>query len=248
MGLNKTKIDWATHSWSPITGCNHLCPYCYARDMANRFASKLNLTYVDGVVPAHLANVPYPYGFIPTFYPHRLNDPAKLKKPAHIFCVSMGDMFGDWVPDEWITRVFIAIDDNPQHTYTILTKNPNRLLGFSELIPDNCIVGTSITGKMDDAEVGRLQALAELSGVRKVVSLEPMLHMNDGLLRMVDDAKIDWLIIGGQTGRNPFKPKNAWIDGLIAQVSFERGIPVFVKDNCGYPLTVREYPDGVPHE
>jgi hypothetical protein len=27
-------IDWAWWSWNPITGCNHGCPYCYARDIA----------------------------------------------------------------------------------------------------------------------------------------------------------------------------------------------------------------------
>ena len=26
--MNKTKIDWATMSWNPVTGCRHGCPYC----------------------------------------------------------------------------------------------------------------------------------------------------------------------------------------------------------------------------
>ena len=25
--MNKTKIDWATMSWNPVTGCRHGCPY-----------------------------------------------------------------------------------------------------------------------------------------------------------------------------------------------------------------------------
>ena len=29
--INKTKIEWCTHTWNPVTGCRHGCPYCYAR-------------------------------------------------------------------------------------------------------------------------------------------------------------------------------------------------------------------------
>jgi hypothetical protein len=29
-------IGWARWSWNPLTGCEHNCPYCYARDMARR--------------------------------------------------------------------------------------------------------------------------------------------------------------------------------------------------------------------
>ena len=35
--MDKTKIDWADSTWSPITGCLHGCEYCYARGIANRF-------------------------------------------------------------------------------------------------------------------------------------------------------------------------------------------------------------------
>ena len=228
--MNKTSIDWATHSLNPISGCKHGCKYCYARGIAERFAG----------------TKAYPNGFEPTFHPERLDELKKLKKPAHIFMVSMGDMFGQWVPDHWAGHVLNVIAEYPQHTFTILTKNPARLKQWE--FSDNCIVGTSITGLMDDAEVGRLQSLSELSGVRKVVSMEPMLHKPEGkLFCQLDEANIDWLIIGGQTGRNPFKPKQEWIDEIITPVR-RWGIPVFVKDNCGYPLTVREYPAGVPHD
>ena len=39
--MNKTKIDWATMSWNPVTGCRHGCPYCYARRTATRFNRKM---------------------------------------------------------------------------------------------------------------------------------------------------------------------------------------------------------------
>ena len=30
--VNKSKIEWCDHTWNPITGCNHGCHYCYAKN------------------------------------------------------------------------------------------------------------------------------------------------------------------------------------------------------------------------
>jgi hypothetical protein len=37
--FNKTNdmVEWALWTWNPVTGCEHNCVYCYARDIANRF-------------------------------------------------------------------------------------------------------------------------------------------------------------------------------------------------------------------
>ena len=41
----KKSIEWALWSWNPVTGCKHNCPYCYARDTANRiYETKFNPT------------------------------------------------------------------------------------------------------------------------------------------------------------------------------------------------------------
>lgn len=41
--MAKTKIEWATHSWNPVTGCTPIsegCENCYARRMAKRLARR----------------------------------------------------------------------------------------------------------------------------------------------------------------------------------------------------------------
>ena len=95
-------IEWAKWTWNPVTGCEHGCKYCYARDIANRF-------YED-------------YKFEPHYYPDRLEAPQHTKIPKgredepgikNVFVVSMGDLFGDWVPDKWIDAVFDAIEKTP---------------------------------------------------------------------------------------------------------------------------------------
>ncbi|MCL2461960.1 MAG: phage Gp37/Gp68 family protein, partial [Defluviitaleaceae bacterium] len=73
-----------------------------------------------------LADAPYPFYFKPTFHRYRLGEPARMKKPKNIFVCSMADMFGDWVPDEWIKAVFEACEAIPRHRYLFLTKNPAR--------------------------------------------------------------------------------------------------------------------------
>ena len=117
----KTKIDWCDSSWNPITGCLHGCPYCYARGMARRFGGKIitghdHLYILDE--PARRADDtinPYPYGFDPTYHKYRLTIPQEWKKPQTIFVCSMADMFGDWVPEDWIDQIFTACLAAPQH-------------------------------------------------------------------------------------------------------------------------------------
>jgi len=51
----------------------------------------------------------YPYGYDPTFYPHRLEEPLRVKKPSKIFVVDTGDMFGNWIPEEWIEQILEVV-------------------------------------------------------------------------------------------------------------------------------------------
>jgi protein gp37 len=44
-----------------------------------------------------------------------------------VFVNSMSDMFGDFVPDEYLDRVFEVMRSTPQHTYQVLTKRADRL-------------------------------------------------------------------------------------------------------------------------
>ncbi len=83
-------IGWARWSYNPITGCKYDCPYCYARDIANRL---------------------YPQKFEPALIPSRLAAPRKTRVPdrakedisyKNVFTGSMADIFGQWVPAEWI--------------------------------------------------------------------------------------------------------------------------------------------------
>lgn len=145
--MNKSKIEWCDHTWNPITGCRHNCSYCYARRMTARFAGDVRLNLMAkkdySIEPAadNSDNVfvleepmlnetgntlVYPFGFEPTYHKYRMDYPEKLKMGNNIFVGAMADIFGKWVPDEWIRDVMETCLDNPIHNYLFLTKNPER--------------------------------------------------------------------------------------------------------------------------
>lgn len=144
--MNRSKIEWCDHTWNPITGCLHNCRYCYARGMARRFCGDIRLNklakddykvcesasgeilYVlDEPMTNETGNaIVYPFGFEPTFHRYRLDYPTKLKMGNNIFIGAMADIWGEWVPKEWINEILDVCRKNPIHNYLFLTKNPKR--------------------------------------------------------------------------------------------------------------------------
>jgi protein gp37 len=255
--MNKSKIEWCDYTWNPVTGCLHGCEYCYARRIANRFGGASETHYnecvgeecqwyteetgkihdleepIYDVDRGH--NAPYPFGFDPTFHRYRLTEPQKIKKPQKIFVCSMADLFGDWVPDEWIEEVFKTCEKAPQHTYMFLTKNPYRYLQLHirEKLPkaSNCWYGTTLTGQ------GRLPFNC-LDFKQNFVSIEPLLgDVSDKL----PFTNIQWVIVGAQTGPGAVPPKPEWVQSIIDQCRCAK-VPIFLKDNLNWPDKIQEWP------
>ena len=238
--MNKTKIDWCDSTWNPVTGCLHGCEYCYARGIANRFgfgAYEPNIDERVLIEPAVSAGkkVPYPFNFEPTFHKYRLNE-YQNKKGRNIFVCSMADLFGKWIPDEWIEEVFEACDNAPQHNYLFLTKNPFRyeMLHQKGILRkrDNMWYGYSTPKNGCDYWYD--------SQYKTFESMEP-------LLEMVAVPHSKWTIIGAETGRrkNKVVPERKWIEHIVNKCR-EGNIPVFMKsslaDIWGEPL-IQEFPE-----
>ncbi len=242
-------------------------PYCYAQPIALRFGKERVLGMLATPMQAALPGETFPYGFDPTFYSHRLPEPSRVRVPGRVFVCSMADLFGKWVPAGVIRSVFEAMVQADWHTYIVLTKNPGRALellpGLREagLIPERLIVGTSITGAWDDAEQARCMDLAGIRALRSasasgngahsasglcktVLSLEPWTAFNEAASEFLWTAgQPDWLIVGGRSraGELPaFTPPRYWFEALLPSAAMA-GIPVFVKDNAGYPGTPRQF-------
>ena len=213
--MNKTAIEWCDYTWNPVTGCKHGCPYCYARKIAERFKG----------------SKAWPQGFEPMFHPERLQDPAKKKEPQTVFVCSMADLFGDWVPDEWIRDIFSECVVGYQHTFIFLTKNSKRYL----TIPGWCIggknrwFGTTITDAKDCGQ--RLHWLQRLPEGNTFISFEPLLA-DPGPL---DLTGIKQVIIGART--NPDNEVGLEWVLKICEAADRVGAKVFMKDSlsCRWP-------------
>src|SRR5262249_19820369 len=113
---NNENIEWALWSWNPVTGSRHDCPYCYARDIANRlFKPKFRPTLWPGRLKAP-QNTPVPVDKAAQWMGHR-----------NVFTCSMADLFGRWVPREWIEAVLDSVRAAPQWNFLFLTKFPKRM-------------------------------------------------------------------------------------------------------------------------
>lgn len=202
-------IDWAAFSWNPITGCNHGCEYCYARDIANRYYGDL--------------------GFAPALHPQRIHIPSNHKdsgkKNNRVFTCSMSDLFAANLPKEWIDAVLEECANNTQFEFLLLTKNPKRLRDFS--FPRNCWVGTTTDTqrRMDVAE----SIFKDVDAKVKWVSVEPMMEP----IIPKDASSFDWYVIGGasRTTQQPgFVPPYDWVFRL-ALAAHDAGSQSFVKTN-----------------
>jgi len=114
--MAKTNIEWTEETWNPVTGCTPVsagCEHCYARRMATRLAGR--------------CGYPKDEPFAITLHPDRLTQPLRWRKPRTVFVCSMGDLFHERVPSEFIDQVFAVMAACPQHTFQVLTKRPERM-------------------------------------------------------------------------------------------------------------------------
>lgn len=139
-----SKIEWTEKTWNPIVGCSIVspgCTNCYAMKMAARLEAmgasdkqRWTKPHDPAVRLSHYAGLTKPSkggpvwtGNLAQAPEHILLEPLRRKKPTMYFVNSMGDLFHEDVPDEWIDRVFAVMALCPQHTFQVLTKRSARM-------------------------------------------------------------------------------------------------------------------------
>lgn len=114
--MGDSSIEWTEKTWNPVRGCVKVspgCKHCYAETFAERWRG--------------IAGHPYEQGFDPRLVPGKLGEPLSWRKPCTVFVNSMSDLFGDFVPDDYIAAVFGVMAACPRHTFQVLTKRAERL-------------------------------------------------------------------------------------------------------------------------
>ena len=210
--MTKSKIEWTELTWNPTTGCNKVsqgCRFCYAEVMARRLKA--------------MGLEKYRNGFELALHEDALKIPYTWRQPKIVFVNSMSDLFHKDIPLEFIKRVFRVMNDNPQHVFQVLTKRADKLLEYNKDLnwTHNIWMGVSVE---NEDNLDRVSFLRKTKAKVKFLSCEPLIGPLPGL----NLKNIDWVIVGGESGRRPRPMKPEWVYD-IHNKCLEADIPFFFK-------------------
>lgn len=193
--MAQSSIEWTEMTWNPTTGCTKIsagCKFCYAEVMSRRLKAMGIEKYKDG--------------FKVRMHSDQLNIPYTWKHSKIVFVNSMSDLFHENIPLEFIKQVFVIMNDNPQHVFQVLTKRAERLFEIHKELKwtHNIWMGVSVE---DDRVIQRVNLLRKTKAKVKFLSLEPLI----GPLKKLNLRKIDWVIVGGESGRKPRPMDVDWV-------------------------------------
>jgi protein gp37 len=241
---DKTNIEWTDATWNPIRArrrsdgkrgwfCEKYSPGC-----KNCYAARMNENvYYGNGVPYAIDKA----GDVELYLDEKvLEQPLHWRRPRHIFPCSMTDLFGRFVPEEWITRIIDVMRRTPWHTYQVLTKRAVRFPEYfsgKDALPSNVWLGVSVEDPERAEERIMHLANAPVDGFRWV-SVEPLLGMLD-LFDYIgpwgpkeDDLQappmLDWVVVGGESGPDARPMHPDWVRLLRAQCRRAK-VPFFFK-------------------
>ena len=212
--MANSSIEWTEMTWNPTTGCDKIsqgCKFCYAEIMSKRLkAMGVEKYKKEFQIQTHELELLTPYTW---------------KKPKVVFVNSMSDLFHKDVSIEFIRKVFKVMRDNPQHVFQVLTKRADRLkyLDAEGLLKwsHNIWMGVSVE---DEKVMDRVSLLSQTNAKVKFLSCEPLI----GPLHNLQLSKIDWVIVGGESGRKPRPMKPEWVTEIKDQC-VDSDVPFFFK-------------------
>jgi protein gp37 len=210
--MAKTNIEWTDMSWNPTTGCNKLsagCKFCYAETMTRRLQA--------------MEMEKYRNGFKLTLHEEDLRIPYKWKNSRIVFVNSMSDLFHKDIPFSFIQKVFKVMNDNPQHVFQILTKRADILLEYNNKLKwtHNIWMGVSVE---NEKAMSRIDLLRKTNARTKFLSCEPLI----GPLPKLNLRKINWVIVGGESGNTPRPMEPDWVLDIL-ETCEKSDVPFFFK-------------------
>ena len=201
--MAQSSIEWTEMTWNPVTGCDKLtagCKFCYAEIMSKRLKAM-------GVEK-------YKNNFQLTMHEDELKTPYSWKKSRVVFVNSMSDLFHKDVPIDFIQKVFKVMRDNPQHIFQVLTKRADVLRYYDSegwlKWSHNIWMGVSVE---NEKVKNRIDLLRQTGARVKFLSCEPLI----GSIPDMNLNGIDWVIVGGESGRKPRPMNEEWVADIKNQ-------------------------------
>ena len=248
-----TKIPWCNagtllgETWNPAVGCTKCspgCANCYAERMAWRLKTMGRPQYQEVVDDNGWTGKVQ-------LVESALDIPRRWKKPRFIFVPSMGDLFHEGVPGDYMNRVFEVMDQCPQHTFAVLTKRADRMMRYAtigqtgtwDMVSKNVWLGVSVCNR---GELHRVDILRNSPGGKSFVSFEPLLESPGYFFT---PKGLDWVIVGCEklAGGRPGRPCDPYWVRDIRDKCQDADIPFWLKQMPSDGKRVSENPllDGV---
>lgn len=236
-------IEWTDATWPIVQGCDYVspgCAHCYAPFQIVRQAASPNPKVslpVLGLVEKKNGHLVWT-GKV-ACRADRLDWPLRWTRPRRIFVPSLGDLFHQDVPDDFLHRVYGVMEHANRHTYQVLSKRVERMSAYLNWrwgegrIPCRHIWhGASAENQETYDE--RWPHLMRCRSPVVFWSLEPLLGPID--LRLSDrERKPDWVICGGESGPGARACSTTWVRSIVEQCR-AAGVPCFVKQLGSLPV------------
>lgn len=239
-------------SWNPWRGCFEIspaCDNCYAMKMSYRNPKTLG-EWGEGTYRAIAAES---YWQLPFKWDKAA---AKAGERRRVFSLSLGDWLEDRPDlDPHLLRMLDTIHKTPNLDWLLLTKRPevwrkrikvafNLAERYSPLAywlldwfdgkpPANVWIGATVENHADGFP--RLGHLRQIPAAVRFISAEPLLES----IADIDLTGIDWVIIGGESGKDARPFHLNWARELINQCMKFGAIP-FVKQFGNRPVYDRD--------
>jgi hypothetical protein len=148
----------------------------------------------------------YANGFAPAFHPERLRQ--NLGNHHTYFIADMGDMWGSWVPEDWILKVMDKCNTaDSTNEFWFLTKNPARYVEFlteyQHLVKPNFVFGATIEGNDMSRFTPMMELRQNFQGIRTFLSVEPVLKFDpENFFQHLLALYPEFIYIGYDSGGN----------------------------------------------
>jgi protein gp37 len=223
MGEN-SKIEWTDHTFNPWIGCQKVslaCDFCYAEAMMDHRYHRVEWG---------------PHGERKRTSEENWRQPLRWAKHARamgarhrVFCASLADVFDNRAPQGAREDLLKLIEATPELDWLLLTKRPENI---SKQVPQKWIplftrnVWLGTTCETQGWYDRRWPTLRKTPAAVHFISYEPALgpltHLGP------DGARPDWIICGGESGRNARPMMLQWARNI--QANCERnGVAFFMK-------------------
>lgn len=227
MGAN-SKIEWTDHTFNPWIGCTKVspgCTHCYAETEA-----KYRGWAIWGKGKTRMRTSPSTWK-----NPIQWNRQAQQERQRkRVFCASLADVFDAEIDPEWRSDLWEVVRNTPFLDWLLLTKRPEKITkmlpaDWGDGWPNVCLM----TSVEDQLRSNRVEILTSTPARFRALSVEPLL----GPVKLKPEwlKKLDWVIVGGESGGHARPMHPDWARALRDQCAAAKVKFLFKQWGCWTP-------------